>query len=151
MTQRVDAVVLSNLDAAYRLARWHFRNEREAEDVVREASLRAVREFVAFSTGTARVWFLRIVSRVCTEWRERSPEGMERLPPLTDDPSSVEEAIRSLPARLREALVLREVEGLSYQELADVMDVSVETAMASLSRSRQALGHALARQHSVAV
>ena len=156
-TQDVGTVVLSNLDAAYRLARWHFRTEREAESVVRDASERAFREFTTFSAETGRVWFLRMVSRICAERNaqhaRREPitgirhdcagsPGRDHLPRV-DDVTQLEEAIRALPSDLREVLVLRELEGLSYQELADLMRVSIETVTVMLSRSRQALGHAL--------
>ena len=74
---------MSNLDVAYRLARWHFPNERQAEDVVHEASVRAFREFATFATGSARVWFLRIVRRVCDERSHRSQTAT--IEPLKDD------------------------------------------------------------------
>ena len=158
-TQDVGTMVLSNLDAAYRLARWHFRIEREAESVVQQASERAFREFAPVSTETGRVWFLRIVSRVCAErnaWRtgfepvsgdqydrfSTRSQGWHRTP-RADDVGELEEAIRTLPSDLREVLVLRELEGLSYRELADLMGVSMETITVMLSHSRQALGHAL--------
>jgi RNA polymerase sigma-70 factor, ECF subfamily len=143
-TQDVGTVVLSNLDAAYRLARWHFRAEHEAESVVRDASEKAFREFTTFSTETGRVWFLRIVSRICAE-RNAQRAGSPRRDdlPCVDDVTQLEEAIRTLPPDLREVLVLRELEGLSYQELADLMGVPMETVTVMLSRSRQALGHAL--------
>ena len=161
ITQPVETAVLSNLDIAYRLARWHFRDEREAASVVHEASLRAFQAFTSLSTETDRVWFLRIVSRVCAERRDRrqravleplngeeldyppaGSNGQDRLH-LARDVMELGEAIRSLPAHLREILVLRELEGLSYRELADLMGVSLETITVSLSRSRQALGRAL--------
>jgi RNA polymerase sigma-70 factor (ECF subfamily) len=162
--QSVDTVVLSNLDVAYRLARWHFR--KDAEAIVHEASLRAFRQRLPSPAGTSRAWFLRLVSRVCDEWRERKgPAGIEPIlerqqnrafagandgDPSPSDLSTIDEAIRSLPARQREVLVLRDLEGLSYQELAEMMGVPVEAVMASLSRSRQALSRALAHR-SVAV
>jgi RNA polymerase sigma-70 factor (ECF subfamily) len=159
ITQDLGTVVLSNLDAAYRLARWHFRTEHEAEEVVQEASLRAFREFTALSTETGRAWFLRIVSRICAERNGQRTrfdpfigEQHDRLPSRShgrdrmhrvNEVSQLEEAIRTLPSDLREVLVLRELEGLSYQELADLMGVSMETVTVILSRSRQVLGRAL--------
>jgi RNA polymerase sigma-70 factor (ECF subfamily) len=161
ITQTVETVVLANLDTAYRLARWHFRNKREAVAVVQEASQRAFRGLPTFSAETDRAWFLGMVSRVCAERRERGehavfgpldgeqPEHIlagsnaeDRLN-RAKDLTELEEAIRSLPAHLREVLVLRDLEGLSYRELADLMGVSIETVTVSLSRSRQALGRAL--------
>jgi DNA-directed RNA polymerase specialized sigma24 family protein len=144
ITQDVGTVVLSNLDAAYRLARWHFRTEFEAESAVRDASERAFREFTAFSTETGRVWFLRIVSRICAERNAQRGESHGRgYARCINDVTQLEEAIRTLPSHLREVLVLRELEGLSYQELADLMGATIDTVKVMLSRSRQALGRAL--------
>jgi RNA polymerase sigma-70 factor, ECF subfamily len=161
ITQTVETVVLANLDIAYRLARWHFRNKHEAVSVVQEASQRAFRGLPTFSAETDRAWFLGIVSRVCAERREHAQRGLlepldreqpEYIPTGSNDEDrlhrardlmELEEAIRSLPAHLREVLVLRELEGLSYRELADLMGVPIETVTVSLSRSRQALGRAL--------
>ena len=156
ITSNVGTVVLSNLDAGYRLARWHFRTEQEAESVVQEASEKAFQEFTAFSIETGRVWFLRIVSRICAErtaqaarfdriagnhYGRAKPDGNDHQ--HVNDVTQLEEAIRTLPADLREILVLRELEGLSYLELADLMGVPVETVTVMLSRSRQTLGRAL--------
>src|SRR5215831_9910167 len=115
ITSNVGTVVLSNLDAAYRLARWHFRSEHEAESVVQEASEKAFHEFTAFSTETGRVWFLRIVSRICAE-RTAQAARFDRIngnhygrakPDRDDhrrinDVTQLEEAIRTLPSDLRE-------------------------------------------------
>jgi RNA polymerase sigma-70 factor, ECF subfamily len=154
ITSNVGTVVLSNLDVGYRLARWHFRTEQEAESVVQEASEKAFREFTAFSTETERVWFLRIVSRICAERTAQAARfdrisGNERAKShgrndqRIEDVTQLEEAIRTLPSDLRQVLVLRELEGLSYQELADLMGVPIETVTVMLSRSRQTLGRAL--------
>ena len=70
-----DEVVLPHLDAAYRLARWRMRNEHDAEDVVQEASLRALRYFRTFTGGNGRAWFLRIVRNTCSGWRGRRFEA----------------------------------------------------------------------------
>jgi RNA polymerase sigma-70 factor (ECF subfamily) len=156
ITSNVGTVVLSNLDAGYRLARWHFRSEHEAESAVQEASEKAFQEFTAFSTESGRVWFLRIVSRICAERAEQaarfdriSSNRYGHLKPDRDDHQRIndvtqlEEALRTLPSDLREVLVLRELEGLSYQELADLMGVPIEAVTVMLSRSRQTLGRAL--------
>jgi RNA polymerase sigma factor (sigma-70 family) len=150
--QDVD-VVMSNLDAAYRFARWHFPEEREAEDVVYAAAVRAFRAGATVDTGTGRAWFLRIVRGVCSERSAGSQTA--RTEPLDDQPSgvmakarpqlptadllSIEQAIRRLPPGFREVLVLRDLEGLSYQELSEVLDVSVATVTTRVSLSRQAL------------
>ena len=136
-----DEVVLPHLDAAYRLARWLMRNEHDAEDVVQEASLRAFRYFRTFTGGNGRAWFLRIVRNTCCGWRGHSVQAPtdpfdeeqhssarpasdpETLLLQTDDVTLIERAMSNLPDRFRELLVLRELEGLSYRELADVMGI----------------------------
>lgn len=156
-----EEVVVPHLDAAYRLARWLLGNEHDAEDAVQEASLRALRYFGTFSGINARGWFLRIVRNTCYGWR-----APRRHPPTevfdetehsdsrrTKDPEVllleashldlVEQALHDLPDRFRELLVLRELEGLSYQELANGLGIPIGTVMSGLSRARQALRVAL--------
>jgi RNA polymerase sigma-70 factor, ECF subfamily len=156
-----DAVVLPHLDAANRLARWLLRDEHDAEDVVQEASLRAFRYFRTFGGGDGRAWFLRIVRNTCYSWRrhgfqastdsfdeEQHSSGRPQPDPetlllQTDDAASIARAMGSLPDRFHQMLVLREVEGLSYRELADVVGIPVGTVMSRLSRAREALRGAL--------
>jgi RNA polymerase sigma-70 factor (ECF subfamily) len=159
-----EAVVLPHLDAAFRLARWLLRNEHDAEDAVQDAALRAHRYFRTFTGGNGRAWFLRIVRNTCHVWRRGSMRAADALPfderqhsqPDTqgwsdpemlllaaDDVALIERAMQNVPARFRELLVLRELEGLSYRELADVLDVPIGTVMSGLSRARQALRGAL--------
>ena len=156
-----DDVVLPHLDVAYRLARWLMRNEQDAQDVVQEASLRAFRYFRTFTGGDGRAWFLRIVRNTCSGWRGRRFEALtdpfderqhcsgrptsdpETLLLQTDDASLIARAMRNLPNRFHQLLVLREIEGLSYREMADVMGIPMGTVMSSLSRARQALRGAL--------
>jgi RNA polymerase sigma factor (sigma-70 family) len=157
-------VVLPHLDAAYRLARWRTGNEHDAEDVVQEASLRAFRYFQTFTGGNGRAWFLRIVRNTCNNWNRRSfavptapfdeeqhastqPQSdPETLVLQGDDGALIDRALRDLPDRFRELLVLRELEGLSYRELADVIGIPMGTVMSSLSRARQAFRDALNNQ-----
>jgi RNA polymerase sigma-70 factor, ECF subfamily len=159
-----DEVVLPHLHAAHRLARWLMRNEHDAEDVVQEASLRAFRYFRTFRGGNGRAWFLRIVRNTCSGWRGHSVQALtdpfdeeqhssarpacdpETLLLQTDDVTLIEQAMRHVPDRFRELLVLRELQGLSYRELADVMGMPMGTVMSSLSRARQALRGALDNQ-----
>lgn len=156
-----DDVVLPHLDAAYRLARWLVRNEADAEDVVQEASLRAFRYFRTFSGANSRAWFLRIVRHACYGWhntRQQLPTDVfdeeqhsGRQPAMTPetlllhaaDAALVEQTLRDLPDRHRELLVLRELEELSYQELADVLGIPIGTVMSGLSRARHAFRRAL--------
>ena len=156
-----EEAILPHLDAAYRLARWLVANEHDAEDVVQDACLRALRYFRTFSGGNSRAWFLRIVRNTCHGWHSQ----MRRLPSdvfdeeqhsgtaLTIDPETlalqaanvelIEHTMKELPARFRELLVLRELEGLSYQELADVLGIPIGSVMSGLSRARQAFRRAL--------
>jgi RNA polymerase sigma-70 factor (ECF subfamily) len=156
-----DEIVLPHLDAAYRLARWLIRNEHDAEDVVQEASLRAFRYFRTFTGGDGRAWFLRIVRNTCFGWRSRRFEALtdpfdeeqhcsarptsdpETLLLHTDDAMLIARAMRNLPDRFHQLLVLRELDGLSYRELAEVMGIPMGTVMSSLSRARHALRGAL--------
>ena len=154
-------MVLPHLDVAYRLARWLMRNEHDAEDVVQEASLRALRYFRTFTGGDGRAWFLRIVRNTCAGWpghrfnaltdpfdeeqhhSAQAASDPEALLLQTDDATLIARAMHNLPDRLHQVLVLRELEGLSYRELADVMGIPMGTVMSSLSRARQALRGAL--------
>ena len=155
-----DEVVLPHLDAAYHLARWIMRNDHDAEDAVQEAALRALRYFGTFSGGNARAWFLRIVRNTCCGWHiaglsstdsfdeERHSRIQRALDPemlllQTDDIILIEQTMRSVPDRFRELLVLRELEGLSYREIAGVTGIPMGTVMSRLSRARQAFRGAL--------
>jgi RNA polymerase sigma-70 factor, ECF subfamily len=157
LAESFDDVVVPHLDAAYRLARWLMRNEHDAEDVVQEASLRALRYFRTFGGGDGRAWFLRIVRNICSDWRGGRPASAtdefdeqrhgdarpasdpETLLLQTDDTDLVARAMRSLPDRLHQVLVLRELHGLTYRELADATGLPIGTVMSRLSRAREAL------------
>jgi RNA polymerase sigma-70 factor, ECF subfamily len=156
-----DDVVLPHLAAGRRLARWLMRNEHDAEDVVQEASLRAFQYFRTFSGGNGRAWFLRIVRNTCSGWRAhnlRAPTDPfdeeqhsvrfatadpEVLLLQTDAAALIARAMRNLPDRFYQLLVLREMEGLSYRELADVIGIPIGTVMSRLARAREALRRAL--------
>jgi RNA polymerase sigma-70 factor (ECF subfamily) len=157
IAESFDTVVLPHLDAGYRLARWLMRDEHDAEDAVQEASLRAFRYFRTFCGGDGRAWFLRIVRNTCYGWRRHDSEAStdsfdeeqhssaqpqwdpETLLLQTDDAASIARALSSLPDRFHQLLVLREVDGLSYRELADVIGIPVGTVMSRLARAREAL------------
>lgn len=159
-----DTVVLPHLGAAHRLARWLIPNEHDAEDAVQEASLRAFRYFRTFAGGNGRAWFLRIVRNTCHQWRGQSVRvgidpfdeeqhsqawpaaDPETLLLQTDDATLLDRAMRTLPTGFRALLVLRELNGLSYRELADALGMPMGTVMSSLSRARQTLRVALNHQ-----
>jgi RNA polymerase sigma-70 factor (ECF subfamily) len=137
------------------------RNEEDAEDALQEASLRAFRYFQTFSGGDGRAWFLSIVRNTCRGWRGRpldnamdpfdeeqhggveSPSDPEALLLHSDQAALIESVMSHVPDRVRELLVLREMEGLSYRELADVMQLPMGTVMSRLSRAREAFRGAM--------
>jgi RNA polymerase sigma-70 factor (ECF subfamily) len=161
-----DSVVLPHLEAGVRLARWLMRNGYDAEDAVQDAVVRAFKYFRTFIGGDSRAWFLRIVRNTCTdrlERRQRAPvesfdeqahwdvgpvSTPETLLLKTDDATLVTRAMQHLPARLHRVLALRELEGLSYRELADVTGLPLGTVMSRLSRAREALRSAVDRERS---
>ena len=166
-TQRFEAAMLPHLDAAYNLARWLLRDEQNAQDVVQEAYLRAFRFFDSFRGGDARPWLLSIVRNACFTWlRERGHDHLEfdeerdsdqRDPALHEalegpvrllerklERAQVNAAIATLSPLFREVVVLREMEALSYEEIAQVVGIPAGTVMSRLSRARSMLRAALA-------
>jgi RNA polymerase sigma-70 factor (ECF subfamily) len=160
---RFQAQVLSHLDAAYNLARWLLRSEHDAQDVVQEACLRAYRSFDQLRGDDGRCWLLAIVRNACRTWLDRNRRGAPQplpdddlgVPPdVNGDPQrqmlrrasgeAVRAAIDELPEEFREVIVLRELEGLSYKQIAAVAGVPVGTVMSRLARARGRLEHALA-------
>jgi RNA polymerase sigma factor (sigma-70 family) len=158
-----EQVVLPHLDAAYNLARWLTRNEHDAEDVVQEAFVRALRFFGGFRGGDGRAWLLAIVRNACYDWlRRRRPQEVvdsfdEELHHAAADTPTPEEllltearqlrlrqALEALPVAWREVLILREIEGLSYKEIAEVAGIKVGTVMSRLARARAGLQQQLA-------
>ena len=160
MTQhsRFEQHVLPHLDAGYNLARWLTRDAHDAEDVVQDACLRAMQYVNALRGGDARAWFLTIVRHACYDWfkRNRPPEIVaddgSAIDAAVDDAPSPEQvvargaearaladAVAALPPRYREVLVLRELEELSYKEIARIADIPIGTVMSRLARARAML------------
>jgi RNA polymerase sigma-70 factor (ECF subfamily) len=150
--------VLPHLDAAYNLARFLMRNDQDAEDVVQEAALRAFRFFESFRGENSRAWFLSIVRNTAFTALKRNRMDEETVvfdeelhggqnPALdagialdrAQDRQIVRAAIEQLPAEFREAITLRELEGMSYKEIADVAGVPIGTIMSRLARGRRQL------------
>jgi RNA polymerase sigma-70 factor (ECF subfamily) len=159
--RRFEQLVLPHLDAAYNLARWITRNDHDAQDVVQEAVLRAYRFFDGLR-GEARPWLLAIVRNSCFSWlqinRPADMAGFDdrvvELNAIDEDSPEVlalrkldrrmlNEAIAALQAQFREVLVLRELEDLSYREIARITDVPIGTVMSRLSRARRLLAESL--------
>jgi RNA polymerase sigma-70 factor (ECF subfamily) len=156
---RFEQTVLVYLDAAYNLARWLTRSDHDAQDVVQDASLRALRAFDHFRGGDARAWFLAIVRNVAFDFlhaRKPASEFDEVLHELAteevdppsilsraDDAGRVRAAIETLPIEIRTTIVLREMEQLSYKEIAAITVSPIGTVMSRLSRGRERLASLL--------
>jgi RNA polymerase sigma factor (sigma-70 family) len=165
---RFQQMALPHLDAAFNLARWLCGNPNDAEDIVQDAYIRAFRYFDMFHGENARPWLLTIVRRTWySEWQKRemsrhSVEFDENLDDTTfegwSDPGAdpetlmmrdqdtrlVHAALEQLPAEYREVMVLRELEELSYREIATIADLPVGTVMSRLARGRRRLAASLA-------
>ena len=152
--QRPTTQILPHLDAAYNLARWLMRDPTRAEDVVQDAVLRAISAEAGFRGGDARAWLLRIVRNTAYDALSANRRSREdELDETLADPSADAEtlmaqredlaylatALEALPLEWREAMVLRELEGLSYREIADITGTPIGTVMSRLSRARVAL------------
>jgi RNA polymerase sigma-70 factor (ECF subfamily) len=162
---RFEEQILPHLDAAFNLARWLAHNEHDAQDVVQEAFLRAFKFFASFRGRDSRAWLLRIVRNTFYTWLGKHSREQEAAPfdeelhsaeldpvtPQTEllaqaDAQFLRQAIDELPWEFRESLILRELEGLSYKEIADVANVPIGTVMSRLARARQQLRGFLLQQ-----
>jgi RNA polymerase sigma-70 factor, ECF subfamily len=161
---RFETAVLPHLDAAYTLARYLTRNEHDAEDVVQDACLRALKYFESLH-GDARAWLLAIVRNTAYTWRRRHKgdaldtefDETEHSQAVADDnpeeallqgaaKETLGRALDRLAPEFREVIVLRELEGLSYKEISEVAGVPVGTVMSRLSRARARLQEALRKE-----
>jgi RNA polymerase sigma-70 factor (ECF subfamily) len=159
-----EQVMLPHMDAAYNLARWLVRNTHDAEDIVQEAYLRAFKFFNGYEGGDARAWVLKIVRNTSYSFLEKNrlahlaeefdekihtasteQPGAEAALLQSADSRMLREALDELPVNFREVLVLRELEGMSYKEIAEVMDVPMGTVMSGLARGRAQLRERLLR------
>lgn len=149
-------VMLPHLDAAFTLARWLLRDQAAAEDAVQDALVRAMSYFASYSGGNARAWLLRIVRNVAYDQLNapysRSERSLDLAADMADpaldpeatcarreDEARLRTVLAALPAELRECLVLRELEDMSYRDIARITDVPVGTVMSRLFRARQTL------------
>jgi RNA polymerase sigma-70 factor, ECF subfamily len=153
-----EEIVLPHLDAAFNYARWLTRNDADAEDVVQDACVRAMRFFSSLRDDDARAWLFTIVrntwySRVSRKANvadaARLNDGQDQRADNALDPEErllqqhtvalVRGALEQLPVDFREVIVLREIEGLSYKEIAAVAGVPIGTVMSRLARARERL------------
>jgi RNA polymerase sigma factor (sigma-70 family) len=166
---RFEEQVSPHLGSAYNLARWLTRNNEDAEDVVQEAFLRAFSAVENLRGEDAKPWLLTIVRNSCLTWlkRNRNAAGVIGLEQVEDpsepspdpeemvlislDRQQVRRALEQLPSEFREAIVLRELEGLSYREIATTVGVPLGTVMSRLSRGREWLRRLLASPKKEAV
>ena len=161
------------MNAAYNLARWLTRNDHDAEDIVQEAHLRAFKFFDGFHGEDARAWLLAVVRNTTYTWLQQRREhsldtqfeedlhslddsrSVNALGQMDSDPESIlaqrddgrmlNRALEQLPVEFREVLVLRELEDLSYKEIASIASIPIGTVMSRLARGRKLLGECLRR------
>jgi RNA polymerase sigma factor (sigma-70 family) len=161
---RFNALMLPHMDAAYNLARWLTGNADDASDVVQESFLRAIRFFGSYRGGVARAWLLTIVRNTSLNWLaqkrnqktvplpDTGDEDHSTIQELIDDKADPEfdliqkqaaatmnQLIEALPVQYREVVILREIEELSYKEIAEVIGMPIGTVMSRLARARKAI------------
>jgi RNA polymerase sigma factor (sigma-70 family) len=171
-TQRFHDLIVPHLDAAYNFARFLSRDADASEDIVQEAFLRAYRSFETYRGGDSRAWLFAIVRNCCHVWRqtdrrkahfEQHMNGKggdsdvdapgeyeiaseEDTPEMATIRRSEQERVRAviskLPEAMREILVLRELEDLSYRQIAEIIDAPIGTVMSRLARARREFGEA---------
>jgi RNA polymerase sigma-70 factor (ECF subfamily) len=161
---RFEEIALPHFAAAYNLARWLVHNPPDAEDLVQEAFLRAFKSFSGYYGGNVRAWLLTIVRNTCYTWLQQN-KALRLTEPIEDridevgldfadpevlfqqsmDTQLVRQALQELPLEFREVVVLREMEGCSYKEIANVVDLPLGTVMSRLARGRKRLQVLLAR------
>jgi RNA polymerase sigma-70 factor (ECF subfamily) len=161
-----EQTVLRHIDAAFNLARWMIKNDQDAEDIVQESFLRAYKYFSGYQGGNSRSWLLTIVRNTCYTWLHENQaqwlavdlneeisstdfdmEGPEQSLQIKVDQQSVVQALEKLPVEYRELIVLRELEEMSYKEIALIAGVPIGTVMSRLARARRRLKACLAQQY----
>jgi len=156
--ERFERAMLPHLDAAYNLARWLTGSAPDAEDVVQDACVRALTFFDSFRGEDGRGWLLTIVRNTCYDWLRKNRRAalvaveqaeLEAAPDASPSPEAeqlrkadgrmLQAGLEALPVEYREALVLRELEGMSYREIAQVTGAPMGTVMSRLARGRKRL------------
>ena len=161
-----EQTILPHIDAAFNLAHWLINNDQDAEDIVQESCLRAYKYFSSYQGGNSRAWLLTIVRNTCYTWlHENQAQGLtvdlddelssvefdsadpEQCLQIKIDQLSVIRALEELPPVYRELIVLREMETLSYKEIALIAGVPIGTVMSRLARARQQLKEFLGQRY----
>src|SRR4051812_33307947 len=162
-TGQFDRIILPHLDDAYALARYLLRDEHDAQDVVQDAVLRALRHFESYREGDARAWLLAIVRNCCHTWLAKrgnrdipladaetehalelhSGSSADDLAIRSSERAAIQRALDQLPVEFREVIVLREINDLSYKEISLVTGVPTGTVMSRLARARRRLAASL--------
>jgi RNA polymerase sigma-70 factor (ECF subfamily) len=156
--ENFERIMLPHLDAAHNLARWLTRNDQDAQDMVQEAYLRAFRFFDGYRGGDGKAWLLEIVRNTCRTFQRRESRGGASVPfdetvytagsiapeqeaklAGRENMDILRNCIEALPDEFREVLVLRELEEMSYREIADATALAIGTVMSRLSRARKRL------------
>jgi RNA polymerase sigma-70 factor (ECF subfamily) len=156
--ERFERAMLPHLDAAHNLARWLTGSVHDAEDVVQDAFVRALTFFDSFRGEDGRGWLLTIVRNTCYDWLRKNrrstlvaveQEELEAAPDASPSPEAeqlrkadgrmLQAGLEALPVEYREALVLRELEGMSYRQIAQVTGTPMGTVMSRLARGRKRL------------
>ena len=158
-----EELALPHLDAVHNFARWLMRNDDEAQEVVQETFLRALRYFDSYRGSDAKAWLFAILRNTCSTWRShrRQTGATESFDERTHSPQtamqdpeqemidadrlvSLRQYIEMLPLEYREVLIMRELEEMSYRQISEVMSIPVGTVMSRLSRARRRLGECAA-------
>jgi RNA polymerase sigma-70 factor (ECF subfamily) len=153
-----EQTILPHINAAYNLAHWILNNDQDAEDIVQESYLRAYKYFASYQGGNSRSWLLTIVRNLCYTWlHQNQTQGLtielnEELASEPMDPGNPEffmqimsnhqmvaDALKKLPVEYRELIVLRELEEMSYKEIALIAGIPIGTVMSRLARARHQL------------
>lgn len=160
LTAEFERVILPHLNSAYNLARWLLRDEQDAQDVVHDAFIRAHRYFGSFDGTDGRAWLLGIVRNACfsflraskvhsipahedLDFQTSTEPSPEREMMLKEDLKALRDCIEALPPEYREAVVLRELEELSYKEISIAAGIALGTVMSRLNRARIRLENCL--------
>ncbi len=159
---KIETIILPHLDAAYNFARWFAKNNDDAEDIVQEACLRAMKYFSSYRGGDGRAWLFTIIRNIFYTKNDSEAKSSsvidrnydpvdlisddsnpETIYQQTENTELLHKALEEMPVEFREIIILRELEGLGYKEIADIAEIPIGTVMSRLSRARKILSNYL--------